>query len=361
MKTNNAIIFFTKYSEKGPSSRYRSYQYISYIKNEFELQFYPLFSDDYIDNLYSNKGPNFLKIIIAYFTRIFQVLKFLGTGKIIFIEYELLPYFPPILEYLLKKSGVKVIIDFDDAIFHNYEFHKIPLVRYFFRNKIYRIVKISDLIITGSPYLTSCLSKYNDCIIEIPTSVNLNLYIKDNIKNIKDDRFIIGWIGSKTTSWNLIEIKDVINRIITENPRVIFKFCGFDMNLSHHFNSENIQFIDWSEENEFTFLNSLSLGLMPLGDTLFNQGKCGFKLIQYMACGIPTISTPLQANVKINRGNNNLFANDNNEWYEKMNYFINNIELFKKTGYENIETVRKYYSTENNSKLLISIISKLID
>ena len=117
------IVYFTKYTEKGPSSRYRSYQYKSYLEKEFNLQFYPLFNDDYIDNLYGNKGLNYFQLFKAYIVRIYKVLMYLGTNKIVFIEYELLPYFPPILEYLLYKTKVKYILDYDDAIFHNYDLH----------------------------------------------------------------------------------------------------------------------------------------------------------------------------------------------------------------------------------------------
>jgi spore maturation protein CgeB len=67
----------------------------------------------------------------------------------------------------------------------------------------------------------------------------------------------------------------------------------------------------------------------------------------------------LKANLKINRGNNNLFATSNEDWYEKMKFFINNIEQFQETGVSNIELVREYYSTENNSKTLIDIFKNI--
>ena len=82
----NTVIYFTKYTQKGPSSRYRSYQYKPYLEKDFNLQFYPLFNDEYIDNLYGNKGQNYFQLFKAYFFRILQVLNCLGTDKIVFIE-----------------------------------------------------------------------------------------------------------------------------------------------------------------------------------------------------------------------------------------------------------------------------------
>jgi hypothetical protein len=359
----NKIIFFTKYTEKGPSSRYRSYQYQSFIEKEFEVKYFPLFDDEYIDNLFCNKKISFLKLIKYYTSRIINVLKYLGTKNIVFIEYELLPYFPPLLEYLLFKSNVKVIFDYDDAIFHNYDLHPNPIIKYLFNNKVPFLAKYADIIITGSPYLTKYFYQHNKNIIEIPTSISFQQYInnkeKINIGNNNNEKIVVGWLGSKTTSWNLLEIKDVIDKILVENPKVIFRFCGFNIQYSGFFQSNNIEFLEWSSLNEINFLNNINIGIMPLGETLFNRGKCGFKLIQYMAMGKPTISSPLEANIKINRNNGNLFASSKSDWYESLTFMINHINYFNKIGDSNTEIIKKYYSIEENSKIMINLFKNI--
>ena len=98
---------------------------------------------------------------------------------------------------------------------------------------------------------------------------------------------------------------------------------------------------------------------MPLSETLFNKGKCGFKLIQYMAMGKPTISSPLDANIKINRDNGNLFASSKSDWYKSLTYMINNMDQFSKIGVSNTEIIKKYYSIEENSKIIIDIFKKI--
>ena len=105
MKQRKAdIIYFTKYTDKGPSSRYRSYQYKHYFEKDLVINYFPFFDDQYIENLYNGKATNYLKVFLLYLERILISIKFLGTNKIVFVEYELLPYFPPILEYLLYNS-----------------------------------------------------------------------------------------------------------------------------------------------------------------------------------------------------------------------------------------------------------------
>ena len=353
------LIFFTKYTDRGPSSRYRTFQYKQYFDIDFNVESYPLFNNDYIDNLYNNKNISFSDIIKAYLLRTFRVLSLLGTKKLVFIEYELFPYFPPFFEYLLFKTNVKVILDYDDAIFHNYDKHTSCLVRRIFSNKILSIAKFSSLIITGSPYLSNYFLQYHKNVVEIPTSIRLEKYISKP-KNL-NSLIIIGWIGSKSTSINLIYLREVIEKMETLNPNVCFTFMGFDKLLESDFPFSNVKFVEWSEEEEIAFLSNIDLGIMPLRDTPFNQGKCGFKLIQYMAMGKPTISTPLMANVKINRNNQNMFASSIDEWFDCINNYINNKKYFEEVGFNNINIVKKYYSVEGNVSIYIQLLNKLKD
>jgi glycosyltransferase involved in cell wall biosynthesis len=98
---------------------------------------------------------------------------------------------------------------------------------------------------------------------------------------------------------------------------------------------------------------------MPLYNTPSNQGKCGFKLIQYMAMGKPTLSSPLLANVKINRDNSNLFATNEDEWINSIIDVSSNLSYYQGVGLRNQEIVKKYYSVEENSYKYINIIKQL--
>ena len=294
------IVFFTKYTSKGPSSRYRTYQYKFFFDEHFETEYLPFFDDNYIDKIFSNKKVSTLQLIKFSIKRIVQILNLIGSKDLIVIEYELIPYFPAVFEYLFKISGVKYVLDFDDAIFHNYDNSKNKLVTFLLGSKINIISKNAAHIITGSPYLTQFLTQFNENITEIPTSVDVEKYSK-NKEHIKNDKVVIGWLGSTTTSKNLLFLTSVINSLKKTFPEIVFRFCGFNDLLLKHFNSENVEFIKWSELNEIKFLNEIDIGIMPLEDNLFNRGKCGFKLIQYMAMGKPTISSPLETNIKINK------------------------------------------------------------
>jgi hypothetical protein len=351
------LLIFTKYTYEGPSSRYRHYQYLPYYQNHFETYIFPFFKSSYKYKF--NNIVTIYNVIKSIIMRIIHIILFVKKNDIVLIEYELIPYFPSVLEYILFLRKVKYILDYDDAIFHNYDKSPNKLVRSFLKNKISNISSKASFIITGSPYLTNYFITYNKNVIEIPTSINFNKYNSKIEKNYRNT-INIGWLGSITTSKNLIFLSKVFQDLKLEyRDKIKFIFCGFDENQLVHFNNTEIEIIQWSAKNEFDFLNNIDIGIMPLEYNDFNKGKCGFKLIQYMAMEIVTISTPLETNIKINRNNNNLFATDETDWYTYLSNIIDNLSDFKEIGKRNKDIVKNYYSVEVNYNKYIKILKQV--
>jgi glycosyltransferase involved in cell wall biosynthesis len=117
--------------------------------------------------------------------------------------------------------------------------------------------------------------------------------------------------------------------------------------------------ITWSEQIEVLEIRNFSVGIMPLDDTPFNNGKCALKLVQYMAIGIPTISSPLLSNVNINRGSGNLFATTQDEWYSAFAQVIQNQEKYKNIGLMNREIALQHYTVQANVNKHLNIFSRL--
>jgi glycosyltransferase involved in cell wall biosynthesis len=352
------ILFFTKYTSEGPSSRYRSYQYFPFLTSEFDIIYYPLF-----DDVLSKKGGiNFsFKVVLSYFKRLAQICTKLFSTDLIVIEYELFPYTPPVFEYLLYLFNRKFILDFDDAIFHNYDNSGNIFVRAILKNKISFISRKSNAVIAGSTYLSDYFRQFNSNVVQIPTSICFSNYINKINYQANPNKFIIGWLGSKSTSKNLVNLLPAFHQLSSQFSSLSFLFCGFDMNLKHLFKDvNNLEFMDWSPDQEFIFLNSIDIGIMPLDDNLFNKGKCGFKLIQYMAMGKMTISTPLLSNIEINHDNNNLFASKNLEWAENISFLLHNRSLINEIGTKNIKIVEKFYSCESNYLKYTEIFKSII-
>jgi len=357
------IIYFTKYTAKGPSSRYRSYNYFSYFNQAgYEIDVRPLFASEYLE-IFFKKGKKPLQYVLkGYFKRLYDLVG-LRKYNLIFIEYELFPFIPYCIEWLFLKGRKNLIIDYDDAIFHNYDRNNNFFVKQLCSNKIYNLVKHANIIITGSPYLTKVLQNYNKNIIEIPTSVEFYKYnLFENRPQVKNDgAFKVGWIGSKTQSINISLVAGALKKL-QKKYNILLVLIGFDDFLQPILSGVNYKLIEWKAETENEVLHSFDVGIMPLQNSDFNKGKCGFKLIQYMATGLPTISTPLEANLKINREGNNLFASTEDEWEKCFETMINNKDFYRNNvGKENQEIAKLFYSTENNYKKYLAVFENIVE
>jgi glycosyltransferase involved in cell wall biosynthesis len=342
------ILFLTKYTENGASSRYRTYQYLKYFK-DFDFNVFPLFDDSYIPGQYLKSTQSKTYIFKRYIKRLFKLFK-LKKDDIVCLEYEFFPYLP-FETLLIKILRIKYIVDYDDAIFHNYDQHKNIVIRCLLKHKIKNIIKNAKVVITGSPYLTNYASYYNKNVVEIPTSIDIEKYHKDLKVNKTSKKIVIGWIGSTTTSKNLISIIPVFKKLLKNNIDFELRFIGFDKTQENKFNGLPITFVKWKPNTEIEEIFKFDTGIMPLEINKFNKGKCAFKLIQYMACGLPTISTPLESNIKVDRGNGNLFASSLDDWYSGVIEIYSNKEKYMKIGLKNIETVRSHYSIQSNYEL----------
>ncbi|WP_291103354.1 MULTISPECIES: glycosyltransferase [unclassified Flavobacterium] len=348
------ILFLPKYNELGPSSRYRIYQYLNaYEKAGIEVVAAPLFGSNFFTN---NKIIKISFTLCYYLRRVFKLLQ-VYKYDLIYIEYELFPYFPSIFEKLFGVINVKYIVDYDDAIFHNYNTSRNFFIKLFLSNKIDNVIKDANYVVSGSPYLTNYISRLNANCIEIPTSVCKEVY-RQKTKSETNAVFTIGWIGSRTTSVNVLKLIPAFE-VLSKKMEFRLHLIGFDQNESSKLAHLNVNFINWDSKTEIEEIYKFDVGIMPLENTPFNQGKCGFKLVQYMGCSLPTIATPLDANVKINRNKKNLYAITNEDWVSAFEKVYNNQDYFREVGLENHDAFTKYYTVESNSGTYITVFNKL--
>ncbi|WP_138993500.1 glycosyltransferase [Larkinella sp. C7] len=352
------IVFFTRYSNLAASTRYRFSQYFSiFEKYGYSCQHKPLLPDEYLINFNSDVNYSLIKLIICYIRRIMHIFS-VKKNSIIFIHSELLPYLPETgLYYWFKLRNVSVIVDYDDAIYHTYQTHYNKFVRYVFKDKIKGVAKKSECVITGSPYLTNYFKQFHKKVVEIPTSIDLDLYPIPGYIN-PPNNFIVGWIGSKSTSEYLLSIIEPLDRF-SKKYSINIHLIGFDKKMSYLLPSEYFRIMDWHIGCDFDLLMPISVGIMPLTDGLFEKGKCGFKLIQYMACGKPFIASPFEANLKIDHNRQNLFATTSEEWFNALETVYHNQYYFSTVGINGRKVVEDYYSLQANNSSYLKIFNSL--
>ena len=351
------IKFFSKYSYSGASSRYRTYQYVSlFLKTGIKCKVYPFFDDKHIKNINKGYKKNSLLLLFRYLLKRLFLILFLKKNDIVFIEKELIPYFPPILEWYLSIRQVKFILDYDDAVIHNYDQSTNKLVRRFLSSKIPYIQKKAEVVINGSRYLLNLSLINNKKSYFIPTSLDINKY---KYSTIEKKQFIIGWIGSHSTSKLILPILELIENFCIKN-NIKLHLIGFDANLLKTENKEVYSVIEWNENTEISEINKFDIGISPSVDSPFARGKCAFKSIQYMSCSKPVITSPVGANAHVvDHDITGFHANTPEEWFKYLTYLYLNHDIAVKMGIAGRKKVEEEFSIQVNYKKYIEIFNKL--
>jgi glycosyltransferase involved in cell wall biosynthesis len=346
-----SILLLSRYSRLGASSRIRSLQYLPYLRDKnWEIDVSPLFSNSYIRAIYNNK-LYFFEALRGYLKR-FRVLFLAKRYDLVWIEKEILPFFPDLAERLLSVAKIPYVVDFDDAIFHRYDQHRLWLVRLLLGSKIDNVMKYAAVVIAGNEYLANRAMAAGAKRVEvIPTVLDLNRY--NECTNSSNNPVIVGWIGTPATSHYLSPLLPVF-KALKKNFDVRFVAIGANKEL---FENSLIEIWPWTEETEVNAIQAIDIGIMPLTDSPWERGKCGYKLIQYMACGKPVIASPIGVNKElIVAGINGYFAETQHEWYHSLATLITGRLQGTQMGKNGRERIKNVYSLQVQAPRLESIM-----
>ncbi|MHB8792315.1 MAG: glycosyltransferase family 4 protein [Thermoleophilia bacterium] len=352
------VLLLSRYSQLGASSRIRTYQYLPFLQaSGIEVTTSSLFDDDYILNLYAGKRVSSISLLRAYTARLNAMTrnKFFD---LIWVEKEMLPWLPGWMEKLLAGRDIPWIVDYDDAIFHRYDRHKRRAVRSMLGQKIDGIMAHSSLVIAGNEYLASRARHAGAKNVEIlPSVVDLERYMGSAVSNdspVNQKKvFNIGWIGSPSTKNYLLIIKSALQEVCSgKEARLILVGSGsFDLTGAQP------EVRSWTEATEIEELRRFDAGIMPLADDDWSRGKCGYKLIQYMASSLPIIASPVGANKDIVQdGVNGILASSNNEWVSAIRTLIKDRKLGMRMGINGRKSVEARYCLQRTGPILADLM-----
>ena len=346
------ILFLPKYTALGASSRMRTYQYLPYYRAAgIDCTVKPLFDDAYLNNLYAGKR-NILNVLSSYCKRIGVCFTFYRYDKI-YVEKEFFPYLPAFTVWLMVIFKKKYVVDYDDAIFHNYDQSSNFFVKMFLGQKIDQVMKHAEVVIAGNSYLAKrAMEAGAKKVVVIPTVIDLERY---SIQEKSKEQFIIGWIGTKTTfEKHLLPQKKWIKALQKGIPDIQFHIVGIteDMDLG-----KNVKYIPWSEASEVSEIQKFDVGIMPLQDSLWENGKCSYKIIQYFACGIPAIASPVGMNTEVIIPQHNGFlARTENDWFAAILELKSNKERSKSFGKNGRKMVEEHFCMQVTAKKWLDVL-----
>ena len=340
------VLAFTVKPRESADSRYRILQYAAIAERD----------DIYIDHR-SLMGPRyfrwqiqnvhlFLRLLlypVLILIRLLQVLFLAPKYDTVWISREMAPLGPPVLEQLLVWRCKRVILDVDDAL-HIPDKESSRLIPRLLRDrgKFGRMAASYTSVVCGNAYLADFYRRHQAKVQIIPTVVDAERYAK--FVPVDGEVTRIGWIGTPLNKHHLQFLYPVLSALASERR---FELVIVGLNEPLDWDLPGIRYMQWNLAEEIQFFAHFDIGIMPLRDSPFARGKCAFKLIQYMAAGLPVIASPVGANCEVvEHGRNGLLASSQEDWHSMLRLLIDNPDLRRHMGASGRDLVRRSYSVD---------------
>ncbi|MGY6552419.1 MAG: glycosyltransferase family 4 protein [Erythrobacter sp.] len=351
------LAMLSRYERTGASSRQRMLQYEQYLKSAgIVSSIEPFFDTFYLEALYAGR-PTRTSAVAAYYRRALQLRRAM-SADLLWIEKEALPWAPWAIEKAFLPGSIPVAVDLDDAVFHQYDLHRHSGIRLMLGKKLDELMKSASLVTAGNQYLADRAERAGATRVEIvPTVVDLSAYSMRSDPQT-DAAVKIGWIGTPST-WNAYVLPML--RLLTgvaKSAGARISVVGGGGNVPVDPIIDNLP---WAEATEVEQIQLMDIGIMPLTDTPWARGKCGYKLIQYMACGLPVVASPVGVNADIvDHGVNGFLASNDEEWRSALNTLLADPDLRRRMGAAGRKKVEEQYSLQvwgpRVAKMLRSVI-----
>lgn len=349
------ILFLTKYTSAGASSRYRTFQFLPFLEHAgLKCDAAPLFDDSYVEMKYRSGRARTLHVARALARRLTDLLR-VRQFDLLVIEYELLPYFPAWLERLLARLKVPYVVDYDDALFHQYDQHRSGMVRSLLGDKIAAVMRGARLVTVGNEYLAEYARKSGATWVEqVPTVVDLRRYVPRDHEDATAT-VSIGWIGSPVTAKYLQAVAEPLAEVCRSTGARVRLIGAGPTSLP----GVPVDVEEWDEATEARCIAEFDIGIMPLADGPWERGKCGLKLIQYMASGVAVVASPVGVNQRIvDPGVNGLLASNAQEWVRALSELARDASLRARMGANGRRRIEDFYSAQAVGPRLARLLIK---
>lgn len=325
-----------------PSARFRVRQYIPFLRQQGirVKEFYSIFGS------YPPVRAKYIRPLWALATLAQRVPHLSETHgfHITLLQRELLSKFMT-LERFTKRPR---ILDVDDAIWLN---------RPGFAKKL---AQSCDAVICGNSFLTENFSTWNQHIYTLPTAVDA-MRFRPIVKKKNREIQTIVWSGTSSGHCYLLSIEEAIQKVFLSFRDVKLRVISDQLPAFRWINPRQVEFVPWTPQSEVKGLQSADIGIMPLDDDLWAKGKCSYKMLTYMACGLPVVVSPVGMNKElIENAPVGLPAMQGPQWMEALSYLLNAPDEACKMGDRGRKTILQFYTLEIVGARLAAIIRTFV-
>jgi glycosyltransferase involved in cell wall biosynthesis len=325
-----AIVPYVLGADGGQRIRIESWaQYLE--RSGWIIDFYP-FEDAALHAILYRSGTRLLKgkrLLSCYVRQLRRILD--GPRcDCVFIFREAALIGPALLERLAARLGVPVVYDMNDPVFLPYRSHgangAFSLLK--FSRKTHSIFRLSDHIIANNSRLAGYARSFTSSVTVIPDCIDTERYQQRADKSDGIVRLV--WIGSPSNTHNLALLQKPLYRLQSRHraPLRVIGAAGVGL-LSR----VEVEMVPWSARTEVRDLQACDIGLVPLADRGWNRWKSPYKLMQYMAVGLPVVSSRVgPVDEMIEDGVNGFLVETEDEWHDRLELLVTNRDLRNRMG-----------------------------
>ena len=342
---------FTKYGARAASTRQRLLQFLPALRaGGIEVEWHPLIGDGRIGR--AAQPDAWASTASSYLRRMGQFAA-ARRADLIWVHKELFPFAPAALEASVTRLGPPVIYDMDDAIFHNYDLHRSAVVRRSLGGRFETMLARAAAATCGNAYLRDYAARFCPVAELIPTVVDTAIYRPAETGDVRA-RPVIGWIGSPST-WPYMEpLVPMLEALVREDQASV-RIVGSGADPARF---PLFAMVDWREDREVEDIQAMDIGVMPLTDDPWSRGKCGYKLIQYMACGLPVVASPVGVNGDLVHADNGYLAQGLEEWRTALQSLIDDPAERRRLGLAGRDIVERGFSLRAHAPRLTALLRR---
>jgi len=351
-----SILGFSLYGPQAASHRVRLSQFQQGLAaSGIHLEIQSLFNDAYLQRRFAGERPSLLTLLAAYGRRL-RELQRAQRFDLVIVYGDLLPLWPGWLERWLLK--VPYIYDCDDAFHLKYRLGGLHRLELLLGAKIDLMMAAAVAITAGNAELVAHARRFNASVSLLPSVVDTEHYRPASPQRAApgDQPLTVGWIGSPSTAPYLQELVAPLERLALERPVRLLVVGGPAPVAS------GVEVIEqpWALEQEVHLIQQFDVGVMPLPDTAWARGKCAYKLIQCMACGVPVIASPVGANVDAVPPACGILARHADDWLTAFRVLAADPGLRSTMGAAARQWVEERYSLRSALPVLSGLIRQLV-
>lgn len=314
-----SVLFVVPHPIEGPSTRFRIHQFLPALDAAGIRHTVRPFLSSRLAPIAYRPGGLAAKIGVTGWGTLQRFADVLRATRcdLVYVLREAFPIGPPFFERLFEAASGRIAFDFDDAIYHRYMNHENPLDRFRDWERPAKVIARARRTVVGSEILaTYALSHapHAERVVIIPTVVDTRVFAP--APRQADGSIVVGWIGTPRNTTYIRTVWPALARAARADRRIRFVLVGaepFDVG------DVPVEFRRWTLASEVADVQGFDIGIMPLPDDEQTRGKCGFKLIEYMACGVPSVASPVGANNQVLvDGVTGLLADGDEAWSEAL-------------------------------------------